>query len=177
MGGPWTGRAGIALAGGLAWLLLGVLHQGAERYVAIDNVCAWPNLTLMPDGSVVATIFNRPYHGGLGHRRRGLLVQPWTAAFWEKRGSAGRSRGTKQPDERGGRIGPRRIPGGAGLGMGRPFDFRDEILPTLVARSSDGGRSWSRSSAVQLPEEVDFLIPFGDIVQGRRQTAGGQLLP
>ena len=22
-----------------------------ERYVAIDNKCAWPNLTLMPDGS------------------------------------------------------------------------------------------------------------------------------
>ena len=21
-----------------------------ERYVAIDDVCAWPNLTLMPDG-------------------------------------------------------------------------------------------------------------------------------
>lgn len=62
-GGPWRGRAGIALLGCLAWLLLGVFHQGAERYVAIDNVCAWPNLTLMPDGSVVATIFNRPYHG------------------------------------------------------------------------------------------------------------------
>ena len=50
------------MVGGLLWLLLGVFHQGAERYMAIDNVCAWPNLTLMPDGSVVATIFNRPYH-------------------------------------------------------------------------------------------------------------------
>ena len=38
-------------------------------------------------------------------------------------------------------------------------DFREKMLPTLVARSSDGGTSWSRSSAVQLPEVVDFLIP------------------
>ena len=33
-----------------------------ERYVAIDNKCAWPNLTLMPDGSIVATIFGEPCH-------------------------------------------------------------------------------------------------------------------
>ena len=35
----------------------------SERYVAIDDVCAWPNLTKMPDGTIVATIFNRPCHG------------------------------------------------------------------------------------------------------------------
>jgi hypothetical protein len=23
-----------------------------ERYIAIDNVCAWPNLTAMPDGTL-----------------------------------------------------------------------------------------------------------------------------
>jgi len=34
-----------------------------ERYIAIDNVCAWPNLTKMPDGTLIATIFNQPCHG------------------------------------------------------------------------------------------------------------------
>ena len=34
-----------------------------ERYVAIDDKCAWPNLTLMPDSSIVATIFGQPCHG------------------------------------------------------------------------------------------------------------------
>lgn len=29
-----------------------------ERYVAIDNVCAWPNLTRLPGQSIVAMIFN-----------------------------------------------------------------------------------------------------------------------
>ena len=163
MRGPWTGRAGIALAGGLVWLLLGVFHQGAERYVAIDNVCAWPNLTLMPDGSVVATIFNRPYHGlDVGD------VECWYSPdgrLWEKRGSPAVHEGKSN-----------RMNVAAGLAHDGSLvvlasgwggrDFREKILPTLVARSSDGGRNWSRSSAVQLPQEVDFLIPFGDIVQG-----------
>jgi len=34
-----------------------------ERYIAIDNVCAWPNVTNMPDQSIVAMIFNQPVHG------------------------------------------------------------------------------------------------------------------
>ena len=34
-----------------------------ERYIAIDNVCAWPNLTRMPDGRIIAAIFNQPCHG------------------------------------------------------------------------------------------------------------------
>ena len=162
-GRPWRGRAAIALAGGLVWLLLGVVHQGAERYVAIDNVCAWPNLTLMPDGSVVATIFNRPYHGlDVGD------VESWSSRdgrLWEKRGSPAVHEGQSN-----------RMNVAAGLAHDGSLvvlasgwggrDFREKILPTLVARSSDSGRSWSRSFAVQLPEEADFLIPFGDIVQG-----------
>jgi hypothetical protein len=35
-----------------------------ERFVAVDNVCAWPNLTKMPDGDIVATMTNQPTHGG-----------------------------------------------------------------------------------------------------------------
>ena len=32
------------------------LEHHMERYIAIDNVCAWPNLTKMPDGAIIATI-------------------------------------------------------------------------------------------------------------------------
>ncbi|MDE2964445.1 MAG: hypothetical protein OXU26_11060, partial [Acidobacteriota bacterium] len=126
--------------------------------MAIDNVCAWPNLTLMPDGSVVATIFNRPYHGlDVGD------VESWSSRdgrLWEKRGSPAVHEGQSN-----------RMNVAAGLAHDGSLvvlasgwggrDFREKILPTLVARSSDGGRNWSRSFAVQLPEEVDFLIPFG----------------
>ena len=34
-----------------------------DRYVAIDDACAWPNLTLMPGGEIIAIIFNQPCHG------------------------------------------------------------------------------------------------------------------
>ena len=40
-------------SGGVRW----------KGYVAIDNVCAWPNLTLMPNGEIAAVIFNEPCHG------------------------------------------------------------------------------------------------------------------
>ncbi len=36
---------------------------GLKRVVAVENVCAWPNLTLLPDGTVVAIFFNQPAHG------------------------------------------------------------------------------------------------------------------
>ena len=31
--------------------------------VAVDNVCAWPNLTVMADGTIIATLFNKPKIG------------------------------------------------------------------------------------------------------------------
>jgi len=30
--------------------------------VVADNACAWPNLTVLGDGTIVATVFNAPYH-------------------------------------------------------------------------------------------------------------------
>lgn len=35
---------------------------GLGTFVAIDNVCAWPNLTLLPDGRIAAVLFNQPNH-------------------------------------------------------------------------------------------------------------------
>jgi hypothetical protein len=35
-----------------------------RRLVAAENVCAWPNLTLMRDGTVIAIIHDQPSHGG-----------------------------------------------------------------------------------------------------------------
>ena len=56
------------------------------RYVAIDNVCARPNLTLLPDGAIVALIYGHPSHlTGPGD------VQCWTSrdgvGQWELRGT------------------------------------------------------------------------------------------
>ena len=34
-----------------------------HRIVAVTGVCAWPNLTLMDDGTIIAIIHNQPSHG------------------------------------------------------------------------------------------------------------------
>lgn len=57
-----------------------------ERYIAIDNVCAWPNLTYTDEGHLIATIFNQPSHG----RQLGD-VECWTSKdgrLWTKTGTA-----------------------------------------------------------------------------------------
>lgn len=33
-----------------------------EKFIAIDNVCAWPNLKQLPNGELAAFIFNQPCH-------------------------------------------------------------------------------------------------------------------
>ncbi len=37
-----------------------LIAQNITRYIAIDNVCAWPNLTLLPDGSINARFSASP---------------------------------------------------------------------------------------------------------------------
>ena len=55
-----------------------------SRIIAVDNVCAWPNLTPLRDGTIIATIHNPPNHGTTEGD-----ISCWASpdgAFWEKRG-------------------------------------------------------------------------------------------
>ena len=152
-----------------------------ERYIAIDNVCAWPNLTRMPDGAVIATIFNQPCHG----RWEGD-VECWASTdggrFWTYRGTpAPHEPGTNRMNVAAGlsRSGdllvlasgwthrPRKGEGDAGHATpARP------LLP-WICRSKDGGRTWTRGGSLPLPEgKSDRIIPFGDIVKLHDGTLG-----
>lgn len=153
-----------------------------ERYIAVDNVCAWPNLTKMPDGTIVATIFNQPCHGQWEGD-----VECWAS---ESGGRFWHLRGTPAPHE----PGTNRMNVAAGLAANgdlvvlasgwsnRPpvghvagFERLARRLPPWVCRSADGGRTWSVNRApcaVRLPEGMDsedgdslLFKPFGDIVQ------------
>ena len=54
-----------------------------QRFVAIDNVCAWPNLTVLEDGTIIATIFNQPSHArAIGD------VECWASTGWAFLGKA-----------------------------------------------------------------------------------------
>lgn len=143
-----------------------------ERYVAIDNVCAWPNLTLMPDGVIVATIFNQPAHGAWEGD-----VECWASVdggcLWELRGTpAPHEPGTNRMNVAAGlaRNGDLiviasgwtdRPPVGERRGFGEA-----EVLHPWVCRSADGGRTWTRDGSIDKPiDGVQALIPFGDVIQ------------
>src|SRR5687767_792258 len=68
----------------------GAISRAAEpdspkTHIVIDNVCAWPNLELLPGGDVLAFIFNQPCHGTWEGN-----VECWASKDsgqqWEKRG-------------------------------------------------------------------------------------------
>lgn len=150
-----------------------LLAQDIQRYVAIDNVCAWPCLTLMPDGSINTTIFGQPSHGQMAG-----AAECWNSKdgeFWEKRG-------IPAPND----AHTNRMNVAAGLAKNgdlivlcsgwtdvkqpqRPKQaaFRDDILSNWVCRSSDGGKTWSQIKEFPAPDkDWTNYIPFGDIKQG-----------
>ncbi|MCB1061842.1 MAG: exo-alpha-sialidase [Verrucomicrobiae bacterium] len=146
---------------------------GLKRVVAVENVCAWPNLTLMADGTVIAVFHNQPSHGqGEGD------IDCWASRdglTWEKRSTIT----AHLPDTV-------RMNHAAGLARNgdlvvlcsgwtnvkqpeRPKQsaFRDDILRSWVLRSADGGRTWEKREAFPATEPGwSEHIPFGDIWAG-----------
>ncbi len=160
----------------IAFSLISVSPQEAEpkaihRVVAIENVCAWPNLTLLPDGSIIAILFNQPGHGtqpgdvdcsastdGLKWDKRSTVTQhePDTIRMNHAAGLAKNGdllvlcsgwTNVQQPNR------PKQI------------SFRDAVLRSWIMRSKDAGRTWSKSDAFPATESDQWTehIPFGDI--------------
>jgi len=147
--------------------------KSLSRHIAVENVCAWPNLTLMPDGTIAATIFGKPSHGQVPGD-----VEVWAStdgAKWEKRGHPA----PNEPETN-------RMNVGAGLAKNgdllvlcsgwtnvkqpeRPKQpvYRDAVLRSWVCRSSDGGRTWTQRKEFPagLPGWSEY-IPFGPIFVG-----------
>lgn len=144
-----------------------------SRYVAIDNVCAWPQLTALRDGTIAAILHNQPSHG----QREGD-VECWTSAtgeFWVRVGTPTRHE-------------PNAIRMNHAAGIAKNGDvvvlcsgwsdekqperpkqppFRDAVLSAWVCRSSDGGRTWNQAREFPAPEKGwTEYIPFGPIVIG-----------
>lgn len=143
---------------------------GLKRVVAIENVCAWPNLTLLPDGSIAAVIFNQPGHGtmegdvecwnsrdGLAWEKRAVIThhEPHTIRMNHAAGLAKNGdlvvlcsgwTDLKQPERP------------------KQESFRDAVLRSVVYRSSDGGRTWKSGAELPAPEAGwAEQVPFGDI--------------
>jgi hypothetical protein len=142
-----------------------------ERYIAVDNVCAWPNLTRMSDGAIVATIFNQPTHGGWEGD-----VDCWASTdggrMWTYRGTAApHEPTTNRMNVAAGlaRDGSLVVLASGWSERNRIGDYSSpddgEVLPAWVCRSGDGGRTWSHTEAIAPPDGGKYIIPFGDVVQ------------
>lgn len=157
--------------------------QRPKQVVAVDNVCAWPNLTVLADGTIIATIFNQPCHGTSAGD-----VECWASSdgggTWHKCGTPAR-----HENEHSNRMNVAAgvtangdllviASGWTGLDssgkVGKPF--RQRIVAPWVCRSTDGGKTWSVSAdafpaqwpkaASRLVSPEGFCVPFGDILPG-----------
>ena len=146
-----------------------------ERYVAVDDKCAWPNLTLMPDGSIVATIFGEPCHQ-LWEGSSECWISSDGGRLWSFLGvpvhhEPNRTRGDLAAGLThegafvvlcsGRRFAP---PRGEPLDRPRTREERGN-QDAVVCRSTDGGRTWTRDGAINYPPNVDNAVPFGDVVK------------
>jgi len=171
----WLGMAGAVQGKEPKMKGVGTDKGGAKilgRYVAIDNVCAWPNLTMLRDGTIAAIVYNHPSHlQGPGD------LQCWASSdgvgLWEKRGIVAPH-------------GPKTTRGNVAAGLAHNGDlvalasgwgyapnYRTCRLAPWVCRSTDGGRTWKVDEAeasLVYPEGLsrdnpkDIPVPFGDIV-------------
>ena len=150
-----------------------------ERYVAVDNVCAWPNLTRMPDGTIIASIFNQPTHGGWEGD-----VECWAST---DQGRIWKLRGMPAPHE----PTTNRMNVAAGLGhngrllvLASGWSNRNPVgqassphegvvIPLWSCRSDDDGKTWAHAGNILAPAgKAHSIIPFGDIVTLSDGTLG-----
>jgi len=150
------------------------LIEAPKPVVAVDNVCAWPNLTVLPEDTIIATIFNQPCHGTWEGD-----VECWAN---EDNGQTWSLLGTPAPHE----PGTNRMNVAAGLaangdllvlasgwshrpppGQSAGHDPPAEVLIPWICRSTDGGQSWNIDrEAFPLLPNGKVGIPFGDILPG-----------
>ena len=149
-----------------------------ERFVAVDNKCAWPNLTLMPDDSIVATIFGSPCHGFCDG-----AAECWRSddggRMWKFVSiPAPNEPGTNRKDLAAG-LTPKGsfvvLCSGSKVAPPDPVTKLRPIIQSVVCRSTDGLKTWTCRSSLELPPGADHVIPFGDIAalpDGRLAVTG-----
>lgn len=150
----------------------------SQRYISIDSVCAWPNLTVLPNGAYIATIYNMPSHG----RHEGD-IECWVS---NNAGKSWNKVGVPAPHE----PMTNRMLVAAGLAQNKDLiviagGYRlkqdetskglflpDKLLKPWISRSSDGGKSWSidKLAFPSAGHGMTEYIPYGDILVAQDGT-------
>jgi len=153
-----------------------------ENYIAIDNVCAWPNIKMLSDGSLCVVHFNEPCHlrweGCIDFRISTDGGRSWKFVSHPVKEEPGTNRGNVAVG-----VGEKDeivvLCGGWKDVLPRPQiasqDLRaaediwagkvgSEPLWPVCCRSTDRGQSW-KVEPIEIPDNLpDFLwIPYGDI--------------
>ena len=151
-------------------------------FTAVPDVTAWPNLTRLPDGTILLVGFDQPSHG---------LVEGDVACWasedegqtWAKRGTLTQhAPGTVRMNHAVGLDAEGNLIALVGgwtdhqqPGAPKRKPFRDAILRPWVCTSDDGGRTWAVDKTfIADPLGREFVV-FGDIVvsdHGRLNASG-----
>lgn len=144
-----------------------------HRYIAIDNVCAWPNLTLLEDGSIIATIFNKPFHGS-GEGGDVECCVSINGHLWRKIGTAAQHvPGTNRMNVAAGLA-----KNGDLIVLASGWELKKntlngtialtKILRPWVSRSVNAGKTWTVETLgfPKASKSLSEYIPFGDIAIG-----------
>lgn len=143
------------------------MPDGAFHTIAAPDHCAWPNLTILPDGCIGAVIFNKPYHGS-GEGDIELWVSDDAGETWSLRSCItahepqtnrmNHSAGVNQQGEL------------VTLCSGWRFDMpegtprHEQCRRCQPCVSSDNGHTWERLPDAPTPPGTVNCIPFGNIV-------------
>ena len=160
--------------------------QKAKPRVVADNACAWPNLTVLRDGTIVATIFNAPYHANIvgdvecwGSSDNGLTWDKYGTPAPHDPPSSNRMNVAAGVAKNGDLI---VISSGWLLKLKPPPPPGQlhkaslvRVLPAWVCRSTDRGRTWSVDRKAMpavgpLGSDACPPVPFGDITEGADGT-------
>ena len=178
-------RPSARLGGLLALLVAGALASGAaaapspaprveviDQIVAVKDLCAWPKLALLPNGDIVAAVYNQPSHGA--HPGEvDLYASADGGRIWTKRGTP-----TRRPPGAFGRlnhaVGVARDGAVHVVSGGWEYEGPDpqnqykkkKLVRPEASRSTDGGRTWKFSTS--FPDGADgmTLVPFGTVETG-----------
>jgi hypothetical protein len=138
------------------------------QVVAVKDVCAWPKLTVLPNGELVAAIYNQPAHGVLPGDVD-VYVSSDGGLMWSKRGTATRHQGDSARFNHA--LGVTRDGELIVVSGGWDYQPRDEkgvykkkkLLRPTASRSKDGGRTWIISDKFPDGSDGMTLVPFGNV--------------
>ena len=131
-----------------------------ERYIAVDNVCAWPHLTLMDDGSLNLEVNNAP-----NHRCEEGGAECWKSTdggrFFKKVGSScqgAKKEGTSFADKA---CGVAHNGDYIVIVLNRDYCNKTDDKAAYIFRSKDGGKTYEQTGRMMYENRT--IVPCDQI--------------